>query len=114
MKSLANAQIFNSDAEKTIIGAIEKDIMNAATSTQEIIGETATTTPEIIKETAVEAPVTLMASSTSLSATSTPKKIILEEDNAQTLIEKSLKEIKNAYTSFISISNKVSLKLRLK
>jgi hypothetical protein len=103
MKSLTNAQIFNSNAEKMIITAIEKDIINAASSTLEMAAEIATTTPEKISEPVIK-------SATKL-ATSTPK-IILEEDNAQTLIEKSLKEIKSAYASFISISAKVSQKLK--
>ncbi|MEK7478818.1 MAG: hypothetical protein AAB626_02790 [Patescibacteria group bacterium] len=126
MKSLTNAQIFNSNAEKIIISVIEKDIINIATSTpasasafatstSELI-ETATTTPEKIEKIMIKSTVEKsIASSTSKLATSTPTiKIVLEEDNAQTLIEKSLKEIKNAYNNFISISAKVSQKLKIK
>jgi len=126
MKSLTNAQIFNSDAEKLIIEVIERDIINAATSTiasaatltSEPI-ETATTTSEKIEEPIIKPAEESTASSTAKLATTTPmtstsslQEIILEEDSAQTLIEKSLQEIKNAYTSFISISNKVKAKLK--
>ncbi len=114
MKSLTNAQIFNSSAEKTIINVIEKDIINTATSTPEIITSIATTTPEKIEKLITKPIEESLASSTTKLATSTPVKIIPEEDSAQTLIEKSLKEIKNAYNSFISISVKVSQKLKLK
>lgn len=126
MKSLTNAQIFNSDAEKIIIDIIEKDIINIATSTPVYVAtstpeliETATTTPdkiivlvEPIKESMASSTVGL-ATSTQMVSTSSLQKII-PEDSAQTLIEKSLKEIKNAYNSFISISVKVSQKLKLK
>ncbi|MDO8443220.1 MAG: hypothetical protein Q7S81_03140 [bacterium] len=112
MKSLTNAQIFNSNAEKIIIGAIEKDIINIATSTPEIITGIATTTPEKIEELIAKPIEESLASSTAKLATTTPIKIITEEDAAQTLIEKSLQEIKNAYNSFISISNKVKAKLK--
>ena len=125
MKSLTNAQIFNSNAEKIIISVIEKDIINIATSTpastsafatstSELI-ETATTTPEKIEKIMIKSTVEKsIASSTSKLATSTPTIKIVLEDNAQTLIEKSLKEIKNAYNNFISISAKVSQKLKIK
>jgi len=114
MKSLANAQIFNSNAEKIIINAIEKDIINIASSTPEMTAEIATTTPEKIEKPAIKPAIEISAASSTVKlATSTPK-IIKEEDNAQTLIERSLKEIKNAYASFISISAKVSQKLKLK
>lgn len=112
MKSLTDAQIFNSNAEKIIINAIEKDIINIATSTPEIITNTATTTPEKIEELITKPAEESLASSTAQLATSTPIKVITEEDAAQTLIEKSLKEIKNAYNDFISISNKVRAKLK--
>lgn len=138
MKSLANSQIFNNNAEKMIMDAIKIDILDiatstlisvatstSATSTSELI-ETATTTPEKvekiiepirqaqgepIKESAVASTTASVAPLSG--ATSTPK-IISEEDSAQTMIEKSLQEIKNAYNSFISISNKVSQKLKIK
>ena len=125
MKSLANAQIFNSKAEKIIIGIIKKDILDVATSTPASVAtstseliETATTTPEklIIKpveESLASSTVKLTATAPMVS-TSSPREIILEEDNAQILIEKSLKEIKNAYNNFISISIKVSQKLKIK
>lgn len=111
MKSLANAQILNSDAEETIIATIEKTIINIATSTPEIAMEIGTTTPEKIetkKAEQIEGPALSLAIQ---AATSTPK-IITEEESAQTLIEESLKEIKSAYTNFISISNKVKAKLK--
>ncbi|GEM_PF-1934204 len=126
MKSLTNAQIFNSDAEKLIIEVIERDIINAATSTlasaatltSEPIG-TATTTSEKIEEPIIKhaeestvSSTAKLATTTPMTSTSSPQEIILEEDSAQTLIEKSLQEIKNAYTSFISISNKVKAKLK--
>jgi len=89
MKSLTNAQIFNSNAEKIIIDIIEKDIINIATSTPKIITEVATTTPakieELITDKSIEGS---LASSTVKLATSTPIKVITEEDAAQTLIEK--------------------------
>lgn len=118
MKSLTNAQILNSNAEKTIMDLIEKDIINIASSTPKMIIETATTTPEKIIESIITDTKESTASSTPSLATSTPTDLIKSpqeialEDKAQTLIEKSLQEIKDAYGSFISISNKVKAKLK--
>jgi hypothetical protein len=70
------------------------------------IPETSTSTVGIIDETEE---VTY-----GIEATSSPEEIINEEDEARSLIEESLQEIKNAYNNFISISNKVKLKLKLK
>lgn len=117
MKSLTNAQIFNNDAETIIIGIIKKYAIDTASSTPV---EIAATTSEILlqnEKMASSSPVVsieTMASKDEISkATSTPQ-IISEEDKAQTLIEKSLKEIKNAYNNFISISDKVRFKLKIK
>lgn len=113
MKSLTNAQIFNSNAEKIIIDVIEKCVLYPASSTPEAMPEIATSTLEKIGEPLTKpVPVTeeFTASSTAKLATSTQE--IIPENDAQALIERSLKEIKNAYNSFISISNKVKAKLK--
>jgi hypothetical protein len=112
MKSLANAQIFNSNAQKIIIGAVEKDIINMASSTPEIKTEAATTTLEKIEGSVIKSSAEELTASSTAAVTASAPKITAEEDNAQTLIEKSLKEIKNAYGSFMNISNKVSAKLK--
>lgn len=107
MKSLTNAQVLNTNAEKIIIEVIQKDILIIASSTASTtisLVESATTTPETS-----EIEINLASTSAKI-ASSTPK--ILPENNAQTMIEKSLQEIKNTYNIFISISNKVKLKLK--
>ncbi|MHB9019643.1 MAG: hypothetical protein ACYC3G_02065, partial [Minisyncoccota bacterium] len=118
MKSLTNAQIFNSNAEKIITDLIEKDIIYIASSTPETIIKTSTTTPEKIIELMIENPeesatssALKLATTTSTDLIKSPLEISLENE-AQTLIEKSLQEIKDAYGSFISISNKVKAKLK--
>ena len=108
-KNLANAQILNSKAEEKIMLAIERDILEVASSTESM---TATSTAEAIMMLAVE-PEEQLGEVEKEAATSSIE-IILEEDEAQSLVEESLQEIKNAYANFIDISNKVSQRLRLR
>jgi hypothetical protein len=127
MKSLANAQLYNSNAESIISKSIKKDLLDIASSTPLSASstpalETATTSIENTDQTATSSLLEKLNASGSATstdsiatATSTLQKInTIEEDKAQILIEKSLKEIKNAYNNFISISNLVSKKLKLK
>ncbi|MBU4348359.1 hypothetical protein KJ671_02600 [Patescibacteria group bacterium] len=139
--NLANAQISNSKAETIIIKLIEKEIINVASSTLLIINANTTKT---LEKPLVSATTTTMATTTVIAdipevststveiintigvasstvetiniteTTSSIEEIINEEDDARSLIEVSLQEIKNAYNNFISISNKVKLKLKIK
>ncbi len=111
MKNLTTAENLNKDAETLITSTIKKELLETASSTTIIEKESATTTQKL--EIIEEAPaLSLMAAPEQIASTS--PKIIPEEDTAQTMIEKALTEIKNAYSNFIGISNKVSQKLKLK
>lgn len=118
MKSLTNAKIFNSNAETIISKSIKKDLLDVASSTP--ASEMASTSPENLTQTATSSlseklGTSGLATSTISTATTTSAlQITAEEDKAQVLIEKSLKEIKNAYNYFISISNIVNKKLKIK
>jgi len=110
MKSLANAQLYNGNAEKILLDAIKKEILDVATTTPAL--EMASSTADALIQTATSSPETLTKASEP-EASTTPK-IISEENKAQALIEKSLQEIKSAYANFIAISVKVSQRLKLK
>jgi len=110
MKSLANAQLYNGNAEKILLDAIKKEILDVATTTPAL--EMASSTADALIQTATSSPETL-TKAPEPEASTTPK-IISEENKAQALIEKSLQEIKSAYANFIAISVKVSQKLKLK
>jgi len=107
-KNLANAQVLNKNAESLIIEIIKKDLLETATTSPETLS--ASTTPEIASISLMAAP----APSQEQEIATTTAKIITEEENAQSLIEQSLQEIKNAYTNFISISTKVNQRLKLR
>lgn len=93
MKSLAAAHLLNSNAEKIFSKSLEEIILASSTASSSAVsidGSEATTTI----------------------ATST-KKSLSPEIEIKQLIEKSLKEIKNAYNNFLSISKAVKKKLGL-
>ncbi len=118
MKSLTNAQTFNSKGENLIINLIKKNILISASSTlliENASSTLATTTKSLftLASTTAASDQKIKTNIASSTASSTPK-IISDEDKAQTWIEKSLQEIKNAYNSFLSISDKVKLKLKIK
>ncbi len=98
-KNLSDAQILNNDAETKIVSIIKKEIIEAAS-----------TTPETVM--AVSS-LTIQSTPSPEIATSTIK-TISDEESAQSLVENSLQEIKNAYTNFINISVLVSQKLKIK
>lgn len=108
-KNLANAQILNSKAEEKIMLAIERDILEVASSTESMM---ATSTAEAMMMLTVEPKEQLEEVEKEVATSSI--EIILEEDEAQSLVEESLQEIKNAYANFIDISNKVSQRLKLR